>query len=53
MFLIAGIVALVGAAAVLRIPARQRGAAGAAARQPVAGAPAPAPAAGTTTTGST
>ena len=53
MFLIAGVVALVGAAAVLRIPARQRAAAGAAARQPVAGAPAPAPAAGTTTTGST
>jgi hypothetical protein len=52
MFLIAGVVALGGAAAVLRIPARRRTAAGAAERQPAAGAPAPAPAAGTTTTGS-
>ena len=50
MFLIAGVVALVGAAAVLRIPARRRAPAGAE-RQPAAVAPAPA--AGTTTTGST
>jgi len=50
MFFIAGVVALVGAAAVLRIPARRRAPAGAE-RQPAAVAPAPA--AGTTTTGST
>ena len=50
MFLIAGVVGLVGAAAVLRIPARPRAAAGGE-RQPAAVAPAPA--AGTTTTGST
>ena len=50
MFFIAGVVALVGAAAVLRIPARRRAPAGVE-RQPAAVAAAPA--AGTTTTGST
>lgn len=50
-FLIAGVVALVGAVAVLRIPARRPISAGAGAgeRQRAAGAPV----AGTTTTGST